>query len=55
VRLYLDQGEPPTKEQVVEIMRGAELSLDREGTTTIPRRAGTVMGWLKWIMELTRI
>jgi predicted transcriptional regulator len=56
VRLYLDQAEPPTKEQVVEIMRGAELvGLDREGTTTIPRRAGTVMGWIKWVMELTRI
>lgn len=49
IRLYFDQAAPPTKEQVVLIMRGAKLNLDRKGATTIPRRAGTVIGWLKWM------
>ncbi len=54
LRLYLNQAVRPTIEQVVEIMNGAQLALDRDGSTTIRRRAGTVLSWMDWIMKLTR-
>jgi hypothetical protein len=54
LRLYLKQAQRPTTDQVVEIMRAADLGLDREGTTTIRRRAQTVLGWMDWIMRLKR-
>jgi hypothetical protein len=55
LRLYIfKQAGRPTVEQVVEIMRAAELGLDREGTTTIRRRAQTVLAWMDWIMRLKR-
>lgn len=54
LRLYLNQAIRPTVEQVMEIMRGAQLGLDRDGSTTIRRRAGTVLSWMDWIMKLTR-
>lgn len=52
VHLYLTQASRPTVNQVVEIMRAAELGLGRE--TTIPRRAQTVMAWVDWVIKLTR-
>ncbi len=55
LRLYIfREAGRPTVEQVVEIMRAAELGLDREGTTTIRRRAQTVLTWVDWIMRLKR-
>lgn len=54
LRLYLNQAGRPTIEQVVEIMQGARLGLDRDGSTTVRRRAGTVLSWMDWIMKLTR-
>ncbi|HEX8747439.1 MAG TPA: hypothetical protein VF717_09580, partial [Pyrinomonadaceae bacterium] len=54
LRLYLEQAARPTLDQVVEIMRDADLGLDREGTTTIRRRAQSVLGWIDWIMRLKR-
>jgi hypothetical protein len=54
VRLYLAQAGRPEINQVIEIMRAAELGLDQEGHTTIPRRAQTVLSWIDWIMRLTR-
>lgn len=54
LRLYLNQAGRPTAEQVVEIMNEARLGLDRDGSTTIRRRAGTVLSWMDWIMKLTR-
>jgi hypothetical protein len=54
LRLYLNQAVRPTIEQVAEIMNGAQLGLDRHGSTTIRRRAGTVLSWMDWIMRLTR-
>jgi hypothetical protein len=54
LRLYIfTEASRPTVEQVVEIMRAAELGLDREGTT-IRRRAQTVLAWMDWIMRLKR-
>lgn len=54
LRLYVTQAGRPSVEQVVEVMRGAELGLDREGTTTIRRRAQTVLAWIDWIMRIRR-
>lgn len=54
LRLYLNQAGRPTAEQVVEIMNEAQLGLDQDGSTTIRRRAGTVLSWMDWIMKLTR-
>jgi hypothetical protein len=54
VRLYLTQAGRPNINQVTEIMRTAELGLDQEGNTTIPRRAQTVLSWVDWVMRLTR-
>jgi hypothetical protein len=52
--LWLRQGVRPTQDQVVEIMRAVQLDLDREGNTTMPRRAQTVLSWGDWIIRLTR-
>jgi hypothetical protein len=54
LRLYLNQAARPTIEQVVEIMNRARLELDLGESTTIRRRAGTVLSWTDWIMKLTR-
>lgn len=54
VRLYLDQAGRPSANQVIEIMRAADLGLDREGNSTIPRRAQTVLSWVDWMIRLTR-
>jgi hypothetical protein len=54
LRLYLNQAARPTIEQVMEIMNEARLGLDLGGSTTIRRRAGTVLSWMDWIMKLTR-
>jgi hypothetical protein len=52
LRLYFEQGARPTIEQVVAIMRDARL---RISGTTPRRRAQTVLAWVDWIMQLTRI
>jgi hypothetical protein len=54
VSLYLAQAERPTTDQVVEIMRAANIELDRDGNTTMNRRAQTVLAWVDWMMGLTR-
>ena len=54
VSLYLAQAQRPTTDQVVKIMRSANIELDREGTTTMNRRAQTVLAWIDWMMGLTR-
>jgi predicted transcriptional regulator len=52
VRLYLQQGGKPTRIQVEAIMREANLEgIDKE-SSTIPRRAQTVLAWTDWIMAL---
>jgi len=54
VCLYLDQAARPAADQVVEIMRAANIELDRDGNTTMNRRAQTVLAWVDWMMGLTR-
>jgi len=54
LRLYLQQGGKPTRIQIEAIMREANLEgIDKE-SSTIPRRAQTVLSWLDWIIGLTQ-
>lgn len=53
-RQYLQQAGRPSLDEVIAIMRQADLGLDQAGRTTIPRRAQTVLAWIDWIMRLTR-
>lgn len=47
---YLAHATSPPIEVVVEIMRSGGLEIS---DTTLPRRAGSVKGWLRWIISLT--
>lgn len=51
LKLYFDKGDVPTKEEVVEIMKRADLyNIDAE--QTYRRRASTVISWINWILGL---
>jgi hypothetical protein len=50
--LYFTQSRPPTTEQIMKIMKSAQLELDLHGHTTIKRRAQTVLSWIHWILGL---
>ena len=50
LKLYFDNGEMPSKDEVVEIMKAANLyNITTE--TTFGRRASTIIGWTNWIMN----
>jgi hypothetical protein len=50
LKLYLDNGEIPTKDAVVEVMKRSKLY--KVGSdTTFYRRASTITGWTNWIMK----
>jgi len=53
LRLYLKQTTRPTKEQVIAIMKQAQLNRV-EAESTIARRASTVLAWVDWVIELTK-
>lgn len=53
LRLYLSQSSRPTKEQVIAIMKQAQLNRV-ESEKTIARRASTVLAWVDWVIELTK-
>lgn len=53
-RAYLEHAGRPSLDEVIMIMRQADLGLNQAGTTTIPRRAQTVLSWVDWMMRLTR-
>ncbi|RIK43245.1 MAG: translation elongation factor [Chloroflexi bacterium] len=50
--LYFKNSVRPSREAVVTIMQNASLNIS--GTTTIPRRAQTVLAWVDWILSLPR-
>ncbi len=52
LQLYLRQGERPNLEQVIEIMKIADIKL---GSETMTRRAQTVIAWIDWIMSITQL
>lgn len=50
LKLYVQTGEAPIKEQIVEIMKRSNLF--NIGTdSTFNRRASTISGWINWIMN----
>lgn len=50
LKLYLDNGEMPTKEAIVEVMKHSKLH-NVGSDTTYFRRASTITGWTNWIMN----
>jgi len=52
LKLYLDNGEMPNKETIVEIMKRSKL-YNVGSDTTYFRRASTIIGWVNWIINQT--
>lgn len=50
LKLYLDNGEMPAKEAIVEVMKRSKLH-NVGSDTTYFRRASTITGWTNWIMN----
>lgn len=50
IKLYLEEGEMPTKDEVVEVMKRSKLHKVGSDTTFF-RRASTIVGWTNWIMN----
>ncbi|MDR0307384.1 MAG: hypothetical protein LBI42_11185 [Chitinispirillales bacterium] len=50
LKLSLENGELPTKEVVVEIMKRSKL-VNMDSETTYNRRASTITGWINWILS----
>ena len=48
--LYLENGETPTKNDIVEIMKRSKL-YNVESNETYIRRASTIIGWTNWIVD----
>jgi hypothetical protein len=49
LRLYLDNSERPSVQSVVDIMRDERIQIT---SSTMPRRAQTVLSWIDWILRL---
>lgn len=52
LKLYLENGEMPNKETIVEIMKRSKL-YNVGSDTTYFRRASTIIGWTNWIINQT--
>ncbi len=50
MKLYLDNGEMPTKDTVIEVMKRSKLHKVGSDSTFF-RRASTIIGWTNWIMN----
>ena len=50
LKLYFENGEMPTKENIVEIMKKSKLHKVGSDSTYF-RRASTLTGWINWIMN----
>lgn len=50
LKLYLENGEIPTKENIVEIMKKSKLHKVGSDSTYF-RRASTITGWVNWIIN----
>lgn len=51
LELYFKKGDVPSKKEVVEMMRNADLH-DVKSDETYKRRSSTVLAWIKWIISL---
>lgn len=50
LKSYLENGEMPIREEIIEIMRKSKL-YNINSTSTYFRRASTIVGWTNWIMN----
>jgi hypothetical protein len=50
LKLYLENGEMPSKNEIVEVMKRSKLHKVGSDTTYF-RRASTITGWINWIMN----
>ncbi|MGK0390700.1 MAG: hypothetical protein ACI94Y_003460 [Maribacter sp.] len=50
IELYLDHGRPPTKSEIVAIMKTSNLH-GIKSDNTYSRRSSTILGWINWILE----
>ena len=50
LKLYLENGEMPNKNEIVDIMKRSKLHKVGSDTTYF-RRASTITGWINWIMN----
>lgn len=50
LKLHLDNGEMPSKESIVEIMKRSKL-YNVGSESTYFRRASTILGWINWIIN----
>lgn len=50
LKLYLENGEMPSKNEIVEVMKRSKLHKVGSDTTYF-RRASTITGWVNWIMN----
>lgn len=50
LKLYLENGEMPNKNEIVEIMKSSKLYKVGSDTTYF-RRASTITGWINWIIN----
>ncbi len=53
LNLYLKSRKMPSKSRIVEVMKTSDL-YQVEAESTFQRRASTVAGWVKWILDLQR-
>lgn len=51
LNLYFEKGDAPTKDEVVEIMKEAQL-YNIDSKQTYRRRASTIISWINWILGL---
>lgn len=51
LKLYFDNGNVPTKDEVVEIMKNVRLH-NIDSDQTYKRRASTIISWINWILGL---
>lgn len=51
LELYFEKSGPPSKEEIVEIMKDSNL-YEVHSENTFQRRASTILGWINWIMGL---
>jgi hypothetical protein len=58
LELYFHKQAPPSKDEIVSIMRECKLRSRHGGflsESTIKRRAQSVLKWIDWILELKNI
>ena len=51
LRLYFEKSKPPSKEEIVDIMKSNDL-FGIDSNSTYERRSSTVSKWIDWILEI---